>query len=208
MLCIFRSLYSQATPSQARELSSIGTRHPERVAGLIYLDALFSYSFDDPAIPDIQVDGATVRRNMDRLLDLQPSNSQWGALIKETQAALTNLDQSLKDMAVRGTGMEQPLDAQSPSDLAANRINTNVRRYGVAPVPILAIVALSNPCILDCNNPDMKRIMANTVARADLFEKAAPDARVVRIVGASHYIWRSNEAQVEQEMNTFMDGLH
>ena len=44
-------------------------------------------------------------------------------------------------------------------------------------------------------------------ARAELYEKTAPHARVVRIANASHYIWRSNEAQVEQEMNAFMDGL-
>jgi len=193
--------------SSGGELSSIGTRHPERVAGLIYLEALFSYSFDDPTIPDIAVDGATVRRNMGRLLDLQPSTVQWRALIKETQAAMVNLEQSLKDMYARGTFMEKPLDAQSPSDYVANKININVRRYGVAPVPILAIVALSKYCPPGCDNPDMQRIMTNAVLRADHFEKAAPNARVVRIPGASHYIWRSNEAQVEQEMNTFMHGL-
>jgi hypothetical protein len=49
--------------------------------------------------------------------------------------------------------------------------------------------------------------MAADAARADLFERTAPHARVVRIAKASHYIWRSDEAQVEQEMNTFMDGL-
>jgi pimeloyl-ACP methyl ester carboxylesterase len=32
------------------ELSSIGTRHPEKVAGLIYLDAGFSYAFDDGSV--------------------------------------------------------------------------------------------------------------------------------------------------------------
>ena len=31
------------------ELSSIGTRHPEKVAGLVYLDAAYSYAFYDPA---------------------------------------------------------------------------------------------------------------------------------------------------------------
>jgi pimeloyl-ACP methyl ester carboxylesterase len=30
------------------ELSSIGTRHPEKVAGLIYLDAGYAYAIDDP----------------------------------------------------------------------------------------------------------------------------------------------------------------
>ena len=27
------------------ELSSVGTRHPEKVAGLVYLDAIYQYSF-------------------------------------------------------------------------------------------------------------------------------------------------------------------
>ena len=32
------------------ELSSIGSRHPEQVAGLIYLDAGYSYAFYAPGI--------------------------------------------------------------------------------------------------------------------------------------------------------------
>lgn len=35
-----------------QELSSIGSRHPERVAGLVYLDAGWPYAFYDPAVPD------------------------------------------------------------------------------------------------------------------------------------------------------------
>ena len=31
-----------------QELSSIGTRHPEKVAGLVYLDAAYGYAFYDP----------------------------------------------------------------------------------------------------------------------------------------------------------------
>ena len=33
------------------ELSSIGTRHPEKIAGLVYLDALQSFAFYNPAEP-------------------------------------------------------------------------------------------------------------------------------------------------------------
>lgn len=33
------------------ELSSIGSRHPEKVAGLIYLDAGYFYAYYDPAVP-------------------------------------------------------------------------------------------------------------------------------------------------------------
>jgi non-heme chloroperoxidase len=32
------------------ELSSIGSRHPQRVAGLVYLDAVYGYAFFDPSV--------------------------------------------------------------------------------------------------------------------------------------------------------------
>jgi hypothetical protein len=53
----------------------------------------------------------------------------------------------------------------------------------------------------------MQKIMAADAARLELFEKAAPNAKVIRIGGASHYIYRSNEADVIREMNAFLDGL-
>jgi pimeloyl-ACP methyl ester carboxylesterase len=43
------------------ELSSIGTRHPERIAGLIYLDAGYEYAYYDRSKGDFVID----------LLDLQ-----------------------------------------------------------------------------------------------------------------------------------------
>src|SRR5947209_9058448 len=36
--------------SGGRELSSVGARYPERVKGLVYLDAAYSYAFDDGTI--------------------------------------------------------------------------------------------------------------------------------------------------------------
>jgi hypothetical protein len=41
----------------------------------------------------------------------------------------------------------------------------------------------------------------------DFFEAGVPQAKVVRIVNGAHYIFRSNPAEVEREMNAFMDGL-
>jgi hypothetical protein len=43
-------------------------------------------------------------------------------------------------------------------------------------------------------------------AQAELFEKTAPASRVIRTATASHFIWRSNEADVLRKMNAFMDG--
>ena len=39
------------------ELSSVGSRHPEKVAGLVYLDAGYSYAYYDPALREADVAG-------------------------------------------------------------------------------------------------------------------------------------------------------
>lgn len=39
------------------ELSSIGSRHPEKVAGLVYLDSGYSYSYYDPTLRDADLAG-------------------------------------------------------------------------------------------------------------------------------------------------------
>ena len=49
------------------ELSSIGTRHPERVAGLIYLDAAYAYGYYDPAQGDFQIDLNDLQKKLDLL---------------------------------------------------------------------------------------------------------------------------------------------
>jgi non-heme chloroperoxidase len=38
------------------ELSSIGSRHPDRVAGLIYLDGAYGYAHYDPSVGDVNID--------------------------------------------------------------------------------------------------------------------------------------------------------
>jgi len=82
-----------------------------------------------------------------------------------------------------------------------------VRPYGAASVPMLVIMAIPRRCAPNCDKPYMQRIMAGDAARLELFEKSAPSAKVVRIANASHYVYRSNEADVLREMNVFLGGL-
>jgi non-heme chloroperoxidase len=190
------------------ELSSVGTRHPERVAGLIYLDAIYQYSFYDPSVADLSVESATVKRDLGRMFDVQNDPAAMRALIAELQGALPNLQQALSDAADTTAAIAPPsAQAQKPEDLAGNRIFDNTRRYGPVKVPVLAVIAEPRQCGKNCDKPFMQKIMAADVARSAYFEKQSPNARAVRIANANHYIWRSNEAQVEQEMNAFMDGL-
>lgn len=190
------------------ELSSVGSRHPEKVAGLIYLDAIYQYSFYDPAVADLSVETATVKRDLARMFDLQNDPAAMRALIAEVQGALPNLQKALSDATEATASMPALAAPQTPEDLAGNKVFDNTRRYGPLKVPVLAIVAEPHQCGKNCDKPFMRKIMAADVARSATFEKQSPDARLVRIAGAGHYIWRSNEAQVEREMNAFLDGLH
>jgi non-heme chloroperoxidase len=49
------------------ELSSVGSRHPERVAGLIYLDAAYTYAFYDTSHGDLDVDLNELRGQINSL---------------------------------------------------------------------------------------------------------------------------------------------
>ena len=51
------------------ELSSIGSRYPERVAGLVYLDAGYRYALSGPGLNDLQIDIITMRRYLAHALD-------------------------------------------------------------------------------------------------------------------------------------------
>jgi len=49
------------------ELSSVGTQHPEKVAGLVYLDAGNGYAFYDRALGDFRIDLYELQRKLQRL---------------------------------------------------------------------------------------------------------------------------------------------
>jgi non-heme chloroperoxidase len=59
--------------------------------------------------------------------------------------------------------------------------------------PILAIFALDGS--------------QTQVVQAQALERSTPSARVVRIANAGHYVYRTNEAEVVKEMNSFMNSL-
>jgi hypothetical protein len=79
------------------ELSSIGSRFPARVAGLIYLDAGYPYALYDPTRGDLRLDGDTLREKVTEL-----SSAQDPSAIRAVIAELlkTDLPQYEKDLVV------------------------------------------------------------------------------------------------------------
>jgi non-heme chloroperoxidase len=87
------------------------------------------------------------------------------------------------------------------------------QKYTAIHVPVLAIFA--DPHDLGDAfkfNPSRREAVKardeqTTTAQAEAFQAGIPQAHVVRIPNASHFIYRSNEAQVLQEIRTFISAL-
>jgi pimeloyl-ACP methyl ester carboxylesterase len=187
------------------ELSSIASRNPKRVAGLVYLDAGYPYAFYNAERGDVVLDSIDLRRKLDLLvngpIDSRPTIQE---LLAELPRFERNLQERQKELASMPPPPPEPEGMNVPrAILAGAQKFTNL-----GSVPILAIYAL--PHALQGPPDDPSRAMRQAVdlettgAQAAAFEKGVPSARVVRLPNANHFVWRSNEADVLREMNAFL----
>jgi pimeloyl-ACP methyl ester carboxylesterase len=199
------------------ELSSIGSRHPGRVAGLIYLDAGYGYAFYDPSRGDLMIDLNQLSTELDRLrggsafIDPQAYRRIIHQLRDTALPSLErDLDQAGKDADAMPTRAHQPADTV-PTIFSA--IMGGEQPYTRIPVPILAIYALPHrlepiPGIDSAALPGMyAHVDSLSAGYAAAFEKGVPSAHVVRLANATHYVFQSNEADVLREMNAFLAKL-
>jgi len=126
------------------EMSSIGSRQPEKVAGLVYLEAAHAYAVDDP-----------------------------------------------------GNSCSLPPPRPGAPKTVNAAIQAGTQRYNAIKSPALAIYAA----------PKEEGAPDRSEGCAKAFEKAAPQSRIVRIPGATHYVFFSNETEVLKEMRDFISGL-
>ncbi len=107
------------------ELSSIGVRAPEKVAGLVYLDAGYAYAFYNAAVGDLTIDYDTLRRQLDRFTALVP--------MTDRKQILTSIAESLprfeKELApYQARFASAPDNAPAPPDTVANRVDVAIFR--------------------------------------------------------------------------------
>jgi non-heme chloroperoxidase len=194
------------------ELSSVGTRHPEKVAGLIYLDAAYAYAFYDRSRGDLNLDSLELQKKLDQLR-LGKAQQAPKQLVQELlQISLPQLEkdlqEELKDLQVEPANQRQ---IQMPA--TAQAIAAGEQKYTDIRVPVLAIYAVPHTGVPASGNDPVARAaaeardMANTEAQAKAFETGVPSARVVRLPHANHFVFLSNEADVLRDMNAFLGSL-
>ncbi|HEY2375448.1 MAG TPA: alpha/beta hydrolase [Gemmatimonadaceae bacterium] len=205
------------------ELSSIGSRHPERVAGLVYLDAGYPYAIYDSTSSDVDMMNAEVSlsdvghklaRLADPYLSMSPRDQE--ALIRELlETSLPQMERDLRGKAKQlaalpNQGATPP--AQHPNPILRALLGGE-EKYTSVHAPVLAIFAApheASPAVAkdsaaraNADSAELAWIMPQIAA----FRRGAPTARVVVLPNANHYVFKSNEAQVLRDIRAFVDGL-
>ena len=200
------------------ELSSIGSRYPKKVAGLVYLDAAYAYAYYAPGnlIPagdNLIIDASDLRMKVDGLTAPGVSPQQSRAAIRELLS--TNLPQlqtdllaTLKLLQQSGTPLGPPLPPM-PCMLRGCGLLAGAQKYTTLEVPVLAIFAAT---VIPSNasagmRSNLQRGNAAQEAQVKRFKAGNPSARVVLLPNADHEIFVSKEADVLREMKVFIDGL-
>jgi non-heme chloroperoxidase len=196
-----------------QELSSIGSRHPEKIAGLIYLDAAYQYAYYDRSKGFLDIEVNEVRRRLEQLdLGKRPPNPK--PLIDELlQTSLPELERTLRQIQERfkdaPTQPPAPIKEKPPIPPIIAAMNRGSQRYTDIRAPVLAIYALEAVSGPD-GSPDRADVEKRNQMKRDqsaAFQAGVPAARVVRLENASHDVFRSNESEVLREMNDFIKSL-
>ena len=194
------------------ELSSIGSRHPDKVAGLIYLDAGYDYAFYDQSHGNITIDINEIIRQFGKLRLGSGASPQ-----ERRQAMLTLADTSLPDF-LKGARwrLQQPALPAGPASRPMARVPYAIisgqQKYTEIHGPVLAIFASPSEIRPGAErDPAMRAMIADADSAGErqvsAFARGVPQAQVVRIPRANHFVFRSNEDEVLRRMRAFISSL-
>lgn len=200
------------------ELSYVGTHDPGKVAGLVYLDAANSYAYYNPtaSMGDPIVDAELLRAEIQDLIF--PASPKEMKLKTEHLLSISiphyqkDLQETLKQF--EGVPDTIPGPPITPDLKIGVAIQRGVERFEGVKCPVLAIFA--DPHSFGPAGPQDPSKLAQMVAedkarvseQADAFQAGNPQAHVIRIPNADHFIFRSNEADVLREINAFTAKLY
>jgi pimeloyl-ACP methyl ester carboxylesterase len=194
------------------ELSYIGSHHPEKVTGLIYIEAEYPYALYDQADGGLEVDAIELRNQL-----RQFTNGYAQEPVKDYTDVIANLERVEKEIQQHQQETKDlpptPVSPRMTPDLFA--VMEGRERFTTIHAPALVIVAdEDNPGSASTDNPQSRAQAARQALtkrtkelQVAAFERQVPSAHVVRVPHATHYVFRSNEADVLREMNAFIATL-
>jgi len=173
-------------------LSAIGTHHPNTLSALIYIDAGYPYALYDKAHGDLVLDSIALRNELAQVhLGTLPRNpKQLDEILTEVKHVEEELQQRKDDLSQ----ISPPGPIENPYSVAFLDGEEQFTQIGL---PVLAIFNVPH-------SPAFRRTMENQV---HAFEVQVPQARIIRIANADHYLFQNKETEVLRDVNDFIEGL-
>ena len=201
------------------ELSSVATRYPKRVAALIYLEAGYPYAFDNGKGPTWKEfeDARRLMPNAPTPSETDPALASFATFQQACTRAIgfTYPEGELRQQYTTAPDGRVGKQHDFPGDAVMLQ---GMKKYANIPVPALVIFAIphaqpkwmtdsADPKVREAAKASSAAIDALTTRQAKTFEDGVPTAHVVRLRGADHYVYLSNEADVLREMKSFLSPL-
>jgi len=200
------------------ELSSVANRHPDRVAGLVYIDAAYSYAFDNGKGADVM--------EMQRLKAPPPPSpartdlASFSALTKyyERLNGFRFPEAELRQQRISAPEGGAGKQRDFPGGALFMPLLMGTRKYIDIPVPALFIFANphgleawvnsnTDPTVQQAAKSYSSALAALTERQEKAVENGVPTARVITLPGAHHYVFLTNATEVMGEMRAFLTGL-
>jgi pimeloyl-ACP methyl ester carboxylesterase len=198
------------------ELSALATSRPDRVRGLVYLEAGYPYA--------LNIEGGPLMADFQKVGPRAPSPADVDLV---SFSSLQNWDAKTYGFRTPEAEFRQIWEAdpfghpRRPRDFPGSQlfvaIITSSRTYAQIPVPSLVIFASphtpeawiahsANPRVEETAKTYYAMLNAATESQANAVQAGVSTARVARLSGA-HYIFLSDESDTLREMRSFLKNL-
>lgn len=218
------------------ELSSIATRYPERIAGVVYLEAAYSFALYDPEVGDWQLDLPILQKELalfakqtrySRPIVHELIDTDLPVFLKDLQ----NMRDHWENLPQRGPDPPPPSTADRASFSAYQAYQLRTQGFTL-PEAELRNEFVTNPdgsvgSWLSNEHNEMivageKKFTAPHVPVLAIFavgnghgaevaaaslQRLVPSAHVVRLSHADHEVFLSNEDEVLRDVRAFIAGL-
>jgi non-heme chloroperoxidase len=204
------------------ELSSLGARHPTRIAGLVYLDAAADRTSQlDPKLEEIT-------RKLSAAVPDGPSPSaadrkSFPAMQEYLQRVFGNALPEAEVRAEYAATAQGGVGSYRLPQWLGEAVKNGVQKpdYARIHAPALAIYAIpqsardltptwvkgENPAMLAALNEEYPLLLAARKEQMTEFQSGVAHSRVVELPGANHYVFLSNESDVLHELHDFLNAL-
>ena len=195
------------------ELTAFAGRYPDRVAGLVYLDAAYDHSgiapmlgrTPPPAIPMQPADSVSPAA-VDAYL-----NRTWGMMVPEAQL------RAIGRYGPTGHLVADVTPATIDSGMLAGCGHPDYTRVHAPALAIYAVIdsmpgVFASAATFDSATTAQARQFTSALQQLGAQERARyrremPAGQVLEIHGANHYVFYSNEAEVEGAIKEFLLGV-